>query len=173
VDFFAGALLSCAVREWSGMTGALSIPNNRGIAWIGRELGFLPTLKGKGRSATSLFAVYRLLQQGKILAIPDEGEVPWDGRLQPLRSGAAWLALRAHAPLALGMLQGGYDIWPRWARRPYLRGKLVLKIGKPFYLSDAPCERVTKEMLEEANQRLMTELKALSEGYMLAKAVKE
>jgi hypothetical protein len=62
---------------------------------------------------------------------------------------------------------GGYDIWPRWSRRPHLTGKLVLKVGKPFYVSEGPCERVTGEMLQKANQRLRAELERLSDGYML------
>jgi len=151
------------------MTGAIVIPNNRFITWVGRELGFLPTLKGKSLSAAPLMEAYKLLRQGKIIVMMDEGEVPWDGRLQPLRSGAAWLALRTHAPLVLVLVQGGYDIWPRWASRPHLRGKLVLKIGEPFYLSEAPCDRVTEEMLQAANRRLRAKLEALSDGYMLPK----
>jgi 1-acyl-sn-glycerol-3-phosphate acyltransferase len=169
VDFFAGALSSAHLGEWSGMTGAMAIGNSRFIAWLGKGLGFLPTLKGKGLSAVWLLEAYKLLRQGKIIAMADEGEVPWDGRLQPLRSGAAWLALRSQAPVVVGMVKGGYDIWPRWARRPHLTGKLVIKLSKPFYLSETPCERVTEEVLQAANQRLLAELELLSEGYMLPK----
>jgi hypothetical protein len=43
----------------------------------------------------------------------------------------------------------------------------VLKVGKPFYVSEGPCERVTGEMLQKANQRLRAELERLSDGYML------
>jgi 1-acyl-sn-glycerol-3-phosphate acyltransferase len=170
VDFFAGALGSAFLGEWSGMTSAIAIGNSRFIAWVSRELGFLPTLKGKSLSAVLLLEAYKLLRQGKIIAMADEGEVPWDGRLQPFRSGTAWLALRTHAPVAVAIVKGGYDIWPRWARRPHLRGKLIFKLGKPFFLSDAPCDRVTPEMLQQANQRLRDELAAASEGYLLPKA---
>jgi 1-acyl-sn-glycerol-3-phosphate acyltransferase len=167
VDFFGGAL-SCSILEGiSGMTGAMVIPNCRAITWIGRSLGFLPAFKGRGMSAVSLLEAYKLLRQGKILLMGEEGEVPWDGRLQPLRSGAAWLALRTRAPIAVGLMVGGYDIWPRWARRPHVRGKLVLKVGKPFYLCEAPCDRVTEEMLQMADRRLTAELEILSDGYML------
>jgi 1-acyl-sn-glycerol-3-phosphate acyltransferase len=167
VDFIAGAMILPVLREFSGMTGAIAISNNRWISWVARELGILPTLKGKGLSAISLMDVYRLLQQGKILVLPDEGEVPWDGRLQPLRGGAAWLALRTRAPIVTVLVYGGYAIWPRWAPRPHLTGKLVIKIGEPFYLCDTPADRVTHQMLHKANQCLTVQLKALSVGYLL------
>jgi 1-acyl-sn-glycerol-3-phosphate acyltransferase len=169
VDFFAAAFLAPVMREFSGMTGAMTLCNSRLIARLGGELGILPTLKGKGLSATSLLEAYKLLQQGKIIIIPDEGEVPWDGRLQPLKGGAAWLALRTRSPVIVAVMEGGYDIWPRWARRPALTGKLRFKVGKPFYLSDAPCQRVSGQQLRNANGALLAEIAALADGYLPAK----
>jgi 1-acyl-sn-glycerol-3-phosphate acyltransferase len=167
VDFFGIVRLFLALRDFSAMTGALTLSNNRCIAHLGRELGLLPTLKGKSLSAGPLLQASRYLKEGKNFIMADEGEVPWDGRLQALRSGAAWLALRAHVPVVPMVIHGGYDIWPRWARRPHLTGKLVLAIGKPFYLAEAPAGRLTDGMLRVANQRLLAELEILSRGYML------
>jgi 1-acyl-sn-glycerol-3-phosphate acyltransferase len=167
VDFIGGALILSVLREFSGLTGAIALSNSRWIAWVGRELGILPTLKGRGLSAISLLDAQRLLQQGTILIIPDEGEVPWDGRLQPLRGGAAWLALRTRAPIIAVLVHGGYDIWPRWARWPSPTGKLRISISKPFYLCDAPAVRATRDMVHQANQRLALQLKELSAEYML------
>jgi 1-acyl-sn-glycerol-3-phosphate acyltransferase len=169
VDFFAVAFLAPIIGEFSGMTGAMVMCNNRLSARLGRELGILPTLKGKGLSAASLLEAYKLLQQGKIIVMPDEGEVPWDGRLQSLKGGAAWLALRTCSPVIVAVMEGGYDIWPRWARQPALTGKLRFKVGKPFYLADAPCQRVTGEQLRDANGALLAEIEALSDGYLLGK----
>jgi 1-acyl-sn-glycerol-3-phosphate acyltransferase len=174
IDFVGAAFLLCdrgihkALRqgELSGLTGLMVICNSRLLAWGARELGILPATKGKSLSVGALWKAYQLLRQGRIIVNADEGEVPWDGRLQPLRSGVAWLALRTHAPIVIGMLQGGYDIWPRWASHPRLTGKLILKIGKPFYLWDGRCDRVTEEMLQAANQRILAELQRLSGGYM-------
>lgn len=171
VDFFASAAFS-RLGEFSGLTSLVAICNNRLLARGGRELGILPTIKGRGLSAASLLAAYNLLQQGGILIIPDEGEVPWDGRLQPLRSGAAWLALRTSAPVVAVVMQGGYDIWPRWASRPHLGGKLRLKIGQPFQLCHTPCARVTDDMLRQANDRLRAALADLSDGYLLPEGEK-
>jgi 1-acyl-sn-glycerol-3-phosphate acyltransferase len=172
VDFFASGAWAI-LGESSGLTGAMTICNSRLIARTGRALGILPTVKGKGRSAAPLLQAYNLLREGKIIILPDEGEIPWDGRLQPLRSGVAWLALRTRAPVLTMVMAGGYDIWPRWASRPHLTGKLVLKVGQPLYLCDEPCARVTNNMLQDANQRLLLELERLSGGYMLRKGAKE
>jgi 1-acyl-sn-glycerol-3-phosphate acyltransferase len=166
VDFFAVAFLVRIIGEFSGMTGAIVICNNRLIARLGRELGILPTLKGKGLSAAPLLEAYKLLQQGNIIVLPDEGEVPWDGHLQPLKGGAAWLALRTRSPVIVAVMEGGYDIWPRWASRPALTGKLRFKVGKPFYLSDAPYQRVSGQQLRDANGALLAEIEALSNGYL-------
>jgi 1-acyl-sn-glycerol-3-phosphate acyltransferase len=177
IDFIGAAFLLSdrgiykALRqgELSGLTGLMVICNSRWLAWAGQELGILSAVKGKSLSVGALWKAYHLLRQGRIIVNADEGEVPWDGRLQPLRSGVAWLALRTHAPVVIGMLQGGYDIWPRWASRPRLTGKLILKIGKPFYLCEGCCDRITEEMLQEANQRILAALQGLSEGYMSPK----
>jgi 1-acyl-sn-glycerol-3-phosphate acyltransferase len=167
MDFFCTAYLFSAVEEFYGLTSALAVANNRCLARLGRKLAVLPAFKVRGLSAGSLFEAYKLLQQGKIFFTGPEGEIAWDGRLQPLRPGAAWLALRARAPLVVMVLAGGYDICPRWARRPHVTGRLVLRVGKPFYLCDAPHQRVTEEMLHDANLKIRAEMEALSARYLL------
>ena len=167
VMVFMAAFCYLALRGFYGLAGGHAIVNNRLFTWLGRELGLLPGFKGASLSGMPLMELYRLLQQGKILLLTVAKELPWDGRLQLLAPGGAWLALRVHAPVVMLAVQGDYDIWPRWASRPHLTGKLVLKIGKPFYLCDAPCNRVTAAMLQEANQRVVAELERLADGYML------
>jgi 1-acyl-sn-glycerol-3-phosphate acyltransferase len=163
IEIFMAAFLCLAVREFAGVAAGPVILNNRLFTWLSRRLGMLPGFKDRGLSAASLMESLKLLQAGKVVVMVADGEVPWDGRPQPLRSGAAWLALRSHTPIVVSKLQGAYDIWPRWAAKPHLTGKLVLRVGEPFYLSDAPCRRVTSGMLYEANCRLLAELDALSE----------
>lgn len=162
IEIFVVALFCVALKEFYGLAAGPVMVNNRLFRWLSRELGMMPGFKERGLSASSLLYVYKLLQQGKIIVMAADGEVPWDGRPQPLRSGAAWLALRTGTPLVAVRLHGGYDVWPRWASRPHLTGKLTIKIGKEFCLADEPCERITQTMIERANERLMAELEALS-----------
>jgi 1-acyl-sn-glycerol-3-phosphate acyltransferase len=159
IEVFRYAFLSSIVKEWHGPAAGPDLANSRILAWLSRELGMLPA---RSLSVETLMKVYQLLREGKIIMIMADGEVPWDGRPLPLRPGASWLALRSHAPVVVSALHGAYDIWPRWASRPRLSGKLVLRIGRPFYLADGPCQRVTAEMIAEANRRLIAELEALS-----------
>jgi 1-acyl-sn-glycerol-3-phosphate acyltransferase len=168
VDFFVVASFASVMHEMPVVfSGIPAITNNRLLAWLCRELDILPKFKAEGLSAASLLHGYNLLKQGKILGVGGiDGEWSWDGRLQPLRPGPAWLALRTGAPIILVLVRGGYDIWPRWARRPHLTGKLILRISRPLYLGEAPVERVTQEMLREANRRIMAEIQTVLEGHM-------
>jgi 1-acyl-sn-glycerol-3-phosphate acyltransferase len=166
VDFFAAAFFASVMTEMPVvLSGVPAITNNRLLTWLCRELDVLPKFRAEGLSATSLLQAYNLLRQGKILGLGGiDGEWSWDGRLQPLRPGPAWLALRTGAPIILVLSQGGYDIWPRWAERPHLTGKLILRISRPLYLGEAPVERVTQDMLREANRRILAEIQTILEG---------
>jgi 1-acyl-sn-glycerol-3-phosphate acyltransferase len=162
IEIFMVALFCVTLREFYGLAAGPVMVNSRLFKWLSQELGVAPSFKERGLSASGLLYVYKLLQQGKIIVMAADGEVPWDGRPQPLRPGAAWLALRTGTPLVAVRLIGGYDVWPRWASRPHLVGKLTIKIGERFSLGEAPCERITEAMIQRANERLTTELEALS-----------
>jgi hypothetical protein len=84
-----------------------------------------------------------------------EGDMRWDGRPLPIGSAAAWLALHTGAPiLPVVPSASAYDIWPRWRMLPSLRGRVILRVGRPFSLCDTPQARVTDEDLEKANARI-------------------
>jgi 1-acyl-sn-glycerol-3-phosphate acyltransferase len=166
IEIFGLAYLCYALGEFYGLAAGPALINGRWFRALSRVLGALPTFKERGLAAAPLLEAYKLLSKGEIVGLGAD-ELPWDGRSQPLRPGAAWLALRTHAPVVVFVLKGSYDIWPRWASRPHLRGKLVLKIGKPFYLGDAPSNRVTHNMLRQATYRIEEELGKLSEERVL------
>lgn len=164
LDIFFAALILRGKERAVGVTGVVTV--NRVRAWLGRYLGMMPLFREQGLSAVSLMRLHKALQQGGIVFIADN-EIPWDGRLQPPRSGVAWCALHTGVPVVAAVLNGGYRVAPRWAKRIPLRGKLVLRIGKPFHLGDAPCARVTDEMLERANRRFIEEIQALSDPLLI------
>jgi 1-acyl-sn-glycerol-3-phosphate acyltransferase len=167
VGIVLAAFFWSVLGRFYGLGGGPLIVNIPFFRSLSRAVGVLPTFKGKSLSAVPLMRAYNLLREGEIVFVTIAAELPWDGCLQPLRPGAAWLALRAHVPIVVAAVQGDYAIWPRWSSRPHLTGKLLLKIGRPFYLCDAPHNRATESMLRAANQRLLTELEDLSDGYML------
>lgn len=118
-------------------------------------------IKGRGLSTAALWKGLEMLRAGNTVVLAPEGEMSWDGRLQPLTPGTAWLALRAGVPVVPIVSQGAYEIMPRWARWPRLSGKITIRVGRPFYVSDGPCTRVTHEMIQEASQRIWKEMNAL------------
>lgn len=167
ISVFAAAFLYATLDEFYGFAGGAFIVNTRPAMWLSERMGMLPTYKGGGLSALPLVEAFKRLRRGKIIFVTASRDLPWDGRLGPIPHGAVWLALRAGAPLVAVAVQGDYDIWPRWASRPRLRGKLVIRVGEPFRVSDAPAGTVTDAMLEEANGRLRAEVEAASAGYLL------
>ena len=118
-----------------------------------------------GNLALGLLDGFRVLQQGGIVNLNPEGDMPWDGRPLPLGSAMAWLALHTAVPIVPALCSiGAYDIWPRWQVRPYLSGRLVLKIGKPFKLCDKPQVQVSESDLASANARIQAEFDAVRYG---------
>jgi hypothetical protein len=118
-----------------------------------------------GRMALSLVDGYRALRDGGLVITNPEGDGPWDGRPLPMGTAAAWLGLHTAAPIVPAVCSiGGYDIWPRWAGRPYLSGKLRYTIGQPFRLTESPRPRVSSSDIEEATDRVRTVYHALRYG---------
>lgn len=108
-----------------------------------------------GRLALGLLEAYRVLEKKGIVVLNPEGDMPWDGR--PLRLGhaLAWLGLHSAAPMVPAIItMGAYDIWPRWQPRLNLSGRVRLRIGKPFRLSDVPRERVSEDDMLKAERIL-------------------
>lgn len=103
-------------------------------------------------------AMLKALERGEAVFLAVEGEVSWDGRLNPARPGAPWLALRSGAPCVPCGVTGSYDIWPRWEAAPHLTGKITVRIGPPFRVSETVPEWIDDSMLEEAGRRIMAEI---------------
>lgn len=131
------------------------------------QAGFLRALipHSAGRLALNLMDGYRVLQNGGLVIMNPEGDMPWDGRPLPIGSAAAWLGLHTGASLVpIVPSAGAYDIWPRWKMLPSLRGQAVLRIGKAFRLCDAPKERITDQDLQGANARIREAVDELRYG---------
>lgn len=123
---------------------------------------FLSAMKGQGLSGIELLKALKVLKEGRAVSLAAEGEISWDGKLQyPLAPGAAWMALRAHAPVIAIISSGGYDVMPRWAKFPKLTGKVTIKVGKPFYVCDGPITRLTDQMITDASDKIYNEMASL------------
>ena len=104
------------------------------------------------------------LEAGRLILLYPEGEVSWHGRLNPARAQAAWVALHSGAPIVPCAIVGAYDMWPRWADRPHLVGRLAIRFGEPYQLSPAPSGASEEQQLSQAGARMMDEIRLLMSG---------
>ena len=117
---------------------------------------------GLGGSSAALWAGLRALRAGRIVVMNADGEMSWDGGPPPLRSGAAWLALRGGVPVVpLVSTQSAYEVWPRWARWPHASGRITVRVGPPLRLPRPAEPGVDGEQVEQANALIARQLHAL------------
>ena len=130
-----------------------------------------PTLKATNQvpveritagAAGSLDAAREALAAGRALVIYPEGTLTRDPDLWPMkgRTGAARLALQTGMPVVPVAHWGAQELLPRYAKRPSLfpRKRVRLVAGRPVDLSDLAGKPVTKAVLDEATDRIMSEL---------------
>ncbi len=118
-----------------------------------------------GRLAMSLLDGYRILCDGGIVCLNPLGEGAWDGRPTPTGHSVAWLGLHTAAPVVPAVCSiGAYDIWPRWRMWPSFRGRMTMKIGRPFRLCESPQHPLNHQDMVEASARLGAELERLCYG---------
>ena len=151
-----------------GQAGRIGVMRSRGERLSARlfsaGLRSLPSIgisRGGDSPAAQNLAMMKALDGGEAVFLAVEGEVEWDGRLNPPRSGAPWMALRTGAPFVPIGVTGSYDIWPRWEQNPHLTGKVIVRIGQPIRLVETPPEWIDDRMIEDAGQRIMTEISKL------------
>jgi len=105
--------------------------------------------------------ILRRLGEGEGVGIYVEGERSWDARLQPFRRGTVRVILRSGVPVIPCGIQGSYDVWPRWSRRPR-RGEVVVRFGAPMHFGEHLDREGREAALPQAIRRLEHELRRLS-----------
>jgi 1-acyl-sn-glycerol-3-phosphate acyltransferase len=100
--------------------------------------------------------VLRRLEEGQGVCIYPEGERTWDGTLQPFRRGTLRVLLRSGVPVIPVGVDGTYDVWPRWRRRPRPGRTIRLRYGTPFEFG-AHRDRATREAELPRTEALLRE----------------
>jgi len=129
-------------------------------------LGFLikrthafPVKRG-GSDMAALRRGVRLLKEGRVLLIFPEGTRSPDGKMLPLETGAAFIALASGAQVVPVGVDGADRVLP--PRSPIVRpAKLRVRLGPPVPLDDLRGERVTRDVLQIATDRMAASLKKL------------
>ncbi len=128
--------------------GWLTRALGRRIHWLGKremvEFPVLGALVRRGsihpvdRDSADIEAfrlARRILDEGHVLMVFPEGTRSVDGTLQQAKDGLAMLALRTDAPIVPVGVAGTDRFWPKGGR-PRLGGRVVMRVGRPFRLSD-------------------------------------
>jgi 1-acyl-sn-glycerol-3-phosphate acyltransferase len=127
------------------------------IGWYLNRSGQIPVdTENTHATLSSLGAGARALRAGTPLFVfPEGGRTP-TGELQTFLAGAAYLAIRAQAPLVPIALEGVYDLLPIHTHHFY-PGEVTLSVGEPI---------ATKGMTVRQTEELTARLKAAIEAML-------
>lgn len=105
------------------------------VGWLARNGGVHPV----DRDAADVEAfrlAKRILDEGHVLFVFPEGTRSRDGALQEARDGVAVLALRTSATILPIGIGGSNGVWPRGQKLPHPGGRVTVRVGRPFRLTD-------------------------------------
>ena len=126
------------------------------IGWYLNRSGQLPIDTRNPRATlSSLGAAAKALRQGMPLFIFPEGARTPDGNLGSFLSGAAYLAIRAQAPIVPMALTGVRDLLPMHAHHFYPT-QLTLNVGEPILTVG-----MSVKQLDELTTQLRSAIQAL------------
>ena len=125
-------------------------------AWLLPRIHAFP-IDEHGADTAAIKQTLRRLALGRAVVIFPEGTRTPDGAMRDYKRGIALLIKRARCPVLPAAVEGAFDVWPRGADRPRLRGpKLESAFGEPI-----PHEELLADGPDAALQRLARETDAL------------
>lgn len=96
-----------------------------------------------GNPVRGLIKAKKEVENGNIILVHPEGTRTSDGHLGEFKDGAAYIAIKANAPLLPVYIEGGYQAWSRHMKRPqtwdkvhHRRKRITIHFGKPFMPAD-------------------------------------
>jgi 1-acyl-sn-glycerol-3-phosphate acyltransferase len=139
----------------------IELYQNAFLTWILNSLGLIP-LDRSSNDISAMRIVLRLLRNGEAVGLSPEGTRSSTGDMLPFTDGATKLALHAQVPILPVALHGTRELMPpgTYGFKP---GKVYLKIGELFELSDSYDKPITPELLEENTAILFQKVSELYE----------
>jgi 1-acyl-sn-glycerol-3-phosphate acyltransferase len=113
----------------------------RDTLWKNKPFGKLISLYNAfpvKRDSADLAAVketLRRLKAGQCITVFPEGTRTPTGRIGHMRAGVATIAKKARVPIVPALIEGAYDIWPRYAKLPR-PAQAWVEYGKPITPED-------------------------------------
>lgn len=123
------------------------------LGWIIRKLGVFPVKRGVG-DREAIRSALRILGEGKVLGMFPEGTRYRDGKIHPLRAGAATLAVKSGALVLPMVIQNAHKI--KLLRFPKIR----ILVGEPLHIKLLDDKRVT---ITEGTRLIQEKMLALYE----------
>lgn len=153
------ALIACIPRQITFLAAAylFKIPL---VGLAVRAGGALP-VDGDHGSVGSVKSALSLLSRGGVIGMFPEGGLSPDGRLKPFRSGWAYFALKAGAPVLPVAIWGSRDLLPAGKYIPR-RGRINVYIGRPLPVEKR--SRVRRGDLEELDRVMAATINGLLSG---------
>lgn len=151
-------LVGMAVRAPVSFMAKEELAGHRFVRWWIRSVGSFFVRRGEA-DREPLRKSLEILQRGGVVCLFAEGTRSPDGRLQPLESGAAYLALHARVPVLPIAVIGTHRGMPKGARSPRST-RVTAAIGRPLLLAPAG-DRITRADRERATAAMHTALSEL------------
>lgn len=146
-----------------------SLFKNKLLAFGMKIFGVIP-IEGEGGDRQTMRISLDELKGGGCVLLYPEGGRSIDGRLGPFMRGALMLAKKSKAPIQLIAVEGAADVWPRVRKKPYLRGRIMTRVGRIIEWAeleamdrDEALDMIRRE-LEVMRLELRAELRKRSRG---------
>lgn len=152
--------------------GKVEVFNVPVVGAILRGAEQIPVYRETGQAAGAYRAAVAAVEAGRCVAIYPEGTLTRDPDLWPMRgkTGAARVALQTRCPVIPVAQWGPQEMLSPYGKMPDLFPLKTMKVraGKAVLLDDLYDQRITREVLQEATDRIMraitVELRVLRGG---------
>lgn len=152
--------------RWVRYLGKIQIFRAPVLGWLARNCGQIPVERNTERAKDSLAAARHALVAGKLVGIYPEGTKGRDPELWPMvgKTGAARLALETDVPVVPVGQWGAQHFMPYEKRgfpfRFSRHHRFVIAAGEPIDFRDLRGRPITKELLDEATERIIEAITA-------------
>jgi 1-acyl-sn-glycerol-3-phosphate acyltransferase len=167
MDIPFAAYLTTRQLRYMGKAPLFKIPV---LGWLFTVLGGFPVQRD-GTDRKALRDSIAMLQNGEILLVFPEGTRKYGPKIQPLQPGAAYLALRAGAPLVPVGIAGSEEIMRTPKSRPPRFRRVVMMVGEPLMPQELAKGVVPRDKVDALTAELSDALQhLLDEAYQLRDA---
>ncbi len=148
-------------KENLHFVGKEELCRNKFIAWVFKKAGIIPIAREEN-DLKAMMKIIRLLRQGKKVVIFPEGTRNRENEiLQPIKSGAALMAVSGKVPVMPMFIHNRFHLFRR----------MYVSIGKPYEYTEFYGKKMTPENIETVGQQMYQSLDSLQKELRAAVAL--